>query len=353
MLYISDNCTNPYFNLAEEEYLLKNFSEPIFRLWQNDNAIIVGRNQNTISEIDSNYVQQNNIAVVRRLSGGGAVYHDKGNLNYTFIENHRTTEDTSAMFARFTSPIIEALNSLGVKAYLEGRNDLLIEGRKFSGNAVAISHGRVLQHGTLLFESNISILSAALKAHPQKFEGKGVKSNISRVTNIKEHLCKKSITEEKQRIAEENEQVAGDNSKREEVSVLWFKKYLGDWVIAHNKDIRQYSLTEEDKRAIEKLVREKYSTAEWNYGESPKYAFSNSARFKGGGVEVYFTVNKGVIESLKICGDYFFTLPTEEFAKALIGTAHTREAITKKISTLNSGAYFNNITSDEIVNLFF
>lgn len=329
MLYISDNCTNPYFNLAEEEYLLKNFTEPIFRLWQNENAIIVGKNQNTLSEIDTNYVQQNNIAVVRRLSGGGAVYHDKGNLNYTFIENLHSSEDTSTMFARFTAPIIEALNSLGVRAYLEGRNDLLIDGRKFSGNAVAISKGRVLQHGTLLFESNISTLSAALKAHPQKFEGKGVKSNVSRVTNIKEHL------------------------KNQEVDVQWFKEYLGNWVKAHNKNIRQYSLTEEDKKAIEKLVKEKYSTSEWNYGESPKYTFSNSARFKGGSVEVYFTVNKGVIESLKICGDYFFTLPTEEFAAALIGTVHTPEALRQKISTLNSGAYFNNISSSEIVNLFF
>lgn len=336
MLYISDSCTNPYFNLAAEEYLLKNFSEPIFRLWQNHNAIIVGRNQNTLSEIDYNYVQQNHIAVVRRLTGGGAVFHDAGNLNYTFIENRRASEETSAMFARFTAPIIEALNSLGVKAYLEGRNDLLIEGRKFSGNAVAIQNNRVLQHGTLLFESNISTLAAALKAHPQKFEGKGVKSNVSRVTNIKEHL-------KKERIAEENG----------EIDVLWFKEFLGKFVCRGNKDITQYSFTEQDIKAIEKLAKEKYATDEWNYGSSPKYTFSNKGRFKGGSVEVYFTVNKGVIESLRVCGDYFFTRPTEEFAHALTGTPHTREALEQKISTLNSGAYFNNISADEIVNLFF
>ncbi len=345
MLYISDNCIDPYFNLAEEEYLLKSFKEPIFRLWQNHNAIIVGKNQNTISEIDCNYVKENNIAVVRRLSGGGAVYHDVGNLNYTFIENLQTQEESSAMFARFTAPIIDALNSLGVRAYLEGRNDLLIDGRKFSGNAVAISQGRVLQHGTLLFESNISALAAALKTNPQKFADKAVKSNVSRVTNIKEHLNKERIAE--------NKATNGKMIEEEDINVLWFKNYLGDWVCAHNKDIVQYTLTEDDIKAIKKLAEEKYSTQEWNYGISPKYTFSNNGRFAGGRVEVYFTVNKGVIENLKICGDYFFTLPTEEFCGAIIGTPHTRKALEQKISTLNTGAYFNNICADEIINLFF
>ena len=153
MLYISHPCTDPYWNLAAEEYLLKEFQQPIFRLWRNQNAIIVGRYQNTLAEVDINYVKENSIKVVRRLTGGGAVFHDLGNLNFTFIEARIPGEDASAMFRRFTQPIIEALNNIGIKAYLEGRNDLLIEGRKFSGNAVCIHNNRILQHGTLLFNA--------------------------------------------------------------------------------------------------------------------------------------------------------------------------------------------------------
>jgi len=230
-LCIFDKGTDPYWNLAAEEYLLKEFKQPVFRLWRNDNAIIVGCNQNTLAEIDAQFVKEHNIKVVRRLTGGGAVFHDLGNLNYTFIEPRRyATDECSAsersddtrnelkkrcdenqsesenekrngncttrfenpaeMFKRFTSPIIKALNNIGVPAYLQGRNDLLIDGRKFSGNAVCIWHNRVLQHGTLLFASNVADLSGALKARPEKFIGKSVASNSQRVTNISEHLNK-------------------------------------------------------------------------------------------------------------------------------------------------------------------
>ena len=233
MIYISDNYTDPYFNLAEEEYLFYHFKEPIFRLWQNDNAIIVGKNQNTLSEINYDYVKENNIKVVRRLTGGGAVYHDLGNLNYTFIEHYSKKESVEDMFERFTRPIIDALNSLGVKAYLEGRNDLMIDGKKFSGNAVAIEKGRILQHGTLLFESNFDILSNALLSKPEKFQDKAVKSNIKRVTNIREHL----------------------NQSKDTRDIGWFKDFLGNWVCTHIEGIKQYTLTEEDVKNIEKIAR--------------------------------------------------------------------------------------------------
>ena len=188
MLLIVDKTTNPYWNLSAEEYLLTKVKEPVFRLWQNENAIIVGRNQNAIAEINTQFVEENNIKVVRRLTGGGAVFHDLGNLNYTFIENKVASENTDQMFQRFTAPVIEALNNIGVKAYLHGRNDLLIDGRKFSGNAICINNNRILQHGTLLFNSSINNLSGALKTRAEKFIGKAVQSNRSRVTNISEHL---------------------------------------------------------------------------------------------------------------------------------------------------------------------
>src|SRR5574344_143850 len=331
MLFISDISVDPYRNLAEEEYLLKYKTEPIFRLWRNPNAMSVGRYQNTLAEIDVDYVKEHNIKVVRRLTGGGAVFHDLGNINFTFIQERTPGEDTSAMFRRYTAPILEALNSLGVKAYLEGRNDLLIEGRKFSGNAVCIWKDRVLQHGTLLFDSSMSNLASALKSRPEKFIGKAVQSNRSRVTNIKEHI-------------------------KEKKDVLWFKDFLGDYVCKHwngNDKAVKYELSKSENEAVGTLKNIKYSTDCWNFGSSPQYSLSNIRKFSGGILEFYFTVNDGIITDLNISGDYFFTAQTEDFIKKMIGTVHTKEAITKKVSALNSDAYFANINSDDIVNMFF
>ena len=188
MICIVDSTTDPYWNLAAEEYLLTALSEPVFRLWRNAPSVIVGRYQNAAAEINSEYVRTRGIPVVRRLTGGGAVFHDLGNVNYTFIDRKVEGEDTAAMFRRFTAPVISALRSLGVEASLEGRNDLVISGRKFSGNAVCVHGGRVLQHGTLLFSASVADLSGALNTRPEKFIGKSVQSNRSRVTNISEHL---------------------------------------------------------------------------------------------------------------------------------------------------------------------
>ena len=186
MLYIYNKNTNPYFNLAAEEYVLKEFQEECFMLWRNEPSIIVGKNQNTLAEINLDYVRQHKIPVVRRLSGGGAVFHDLGNLNFTFIVN----EDVSSFsdFKRFTQPIIDVLRKLSVNAEFSGRNDITIDGKKISGNAQYYYKNRILHHGTLLFSSSITDLSAALKVRPVKFEDKGVKSVSKRVTNISEHL---------------------------------------------------------------------------------------------------------------------------------------------------------------------
>ena len=345
MLYITDNNTDPYWNLAAEEYLLKNFTQPIFRLWRNSSSIIIGQYQNAVAEIDMDYVKSNDIKVVRRLTGGGAVFHDLGNLNFTFIEPHTKSEEANAMFRRFTAPILEALNKLGVKAYLEGRNDLLIDGRKFSGNAMCISNGRVLQHGTLLFSASMNNLGAALKSRPEKFIGKAVQSNVSRVTNISEHLPQPMSIEE-------------------------FQQYLGEYICANynigincdlskkndeysDREIVLYSYTPADLEAIEKLKNEKYATARWNFGHSPAYSSNIVKKFPGGLLEFNFTVKKGTIEELEIFGDYFFTSPTEEFANYMKGTAHTHEAISKKIATIDTASYFNGISKNELLEMFF
>jgi lipoyltransferase and lipoate-protein ligase len=332
MLYISDNNTNPYWNLAAEEYLFKNFDKKIFRLWRNDNAIVVGRYQNTIAEIDTDYVEKNNVRVVRRLTGGGAVFHDLGNLNFTFIEDKIKGEDSSAMFKRFTSPIIEALNSLGVKAYLEGRNDLLIEGKKFSGNAISVYKNRILQHGTLLFSSSMPNLANALRNRPEKFQGKAVQSNRSRVTNISSWLTK-------------------------EMDIDSFKEFLGNFICNKYSDITPYEYSKEDLANIDKLYKEKYSTDKWNYGESPKYSFKKIVKLSGGVVEIYISVDHGYIKDIQIFGDYFFTLPTENFIAIFKDInnpiKYDKETISQVLDKIDIPSFFNNISKEELLEIFF
>ena len=337
MLYINDSCTDPHWTLAAEEYLLKNFTQPVFRLWRNESSIIIGHYQNAYAEMDMDYVRRNNIKVVRRLTGGGAVFHDLGNLNFTFVEARKSGEDASAMFRRFTAPILEALNNIGVKAYLEGRNDLLIEGKKFSGNAVCIHRKRTLQHGTILYSASMNTLGAALKSRPEKFIGKAVQSNRSRVTNICEHLLPDRFPKGVQ---------IND--------IQGFRAYLEEFICSRYPDIRPYSYTEEDMSAIGKLLEEKYSKDEWNIGSSPSYSFQKVAKLPGGLVEFYMSVSKGVIEKLEIRGDYFFTLPTEEFCSRISGCTHTPDAVAERLAGIGDiGAYFNNISAQELLGLFF
>lgn len=324
MRCIIDKGNDPYFNLAAEEYLLKECKEPIFRLWRNASSIIVGKNQNTAAEINSQFVREHNIPVVRRLSGGGAVFHDLGNINFTFIDKKREGEETSQMFARFTAPIVEALNKLGVKAYLEGRNDLLIDGKKFSGNAIAIHKDRVLQHGTLLFSASIADLSGALNARPEKFIGKGVQSTRSRVTNISEYLTKPMGVEE-------------------------FIEYIYSEISGSN-EVSEY--TQQEIEAITALRESKYATHQWNYGVSPKYSFSNTLKFEGGFVEIYLDIQKGVIEGCTIQGDYFFTAPTSELEKRLKGVINRYDDIYAAVSDIGIEKYIAGMTPEIFTNLF-
>ena len=337
MLYINDSCTDPYWNLAAEEYLLKNFTQPVFRLWRNENSIIIGHYQNAFAEIDVNFVKENGIKVVRRLTGGGAVFHDLGNLNFTFIEEKRGNEDTGVMFRRFTAPILDALNNVGIKAYLEGRNDLLIDGKKFSGNAVCIHKERVLQHGTLLYSASMHNLAEALKSRPEKFIGKAVQSNRSRVTNIKEHIPDDYLGSTGCYISD----------------IADFRKYLEEFICSRYPEITPYSYTPEDLESIEQLRATKYSLDSWNFGTSPSYSFKKVSKFQGGMVELFMNVSKGFITELQIMGDYFFTLPTEEFCNKLKGTEHTPEKIKARIEEIGPAPYFSNITLEELTSIFF
>lgn len=328
MYYIVDNSTDPQWNLAAEEYLFKHFKQPIFRLWRNEPSIIIGLHQNAFAEINIDYVKNNKIPVIRRLSGGGAVFHDLGNVNFTFIDNRVSGESTAEMFSRFTKPIIEALKSLGIDASLKGRNDLVIEDKKFSGNAVAVFKERILQHGTLLYSASMANLSEALANRPEHFKDKAVKSNRARVTNISDHLSNK-------------------------ISVEEFVTYLEKFITENlsNKYIK-YSYTPEDQAAIAKLTMEKYSKETWNYGSSPKYDYSKTERFEWGILELYMEVQKGVIEEIRFYGSYFFIKESSLLEKELRGCANTPEAIKEVIQKINLSDYFSNITEEEFLSMF-
>ena len=324
MLLINNTNTNAYFNLAMEEYFLKNTNEDIFLLWQNENSIIVGKNQNTLSEINYDYVKENNIKVVRRLSGGGAVFHDLGNINFTFIS---CNDNSFSDFKKFTMPIVEALKELNVHAEFSGRNDLLIDGQKFSGNAQYNYKNKVMHHGTLLFSSEINDLSNALKVKPSKFQGKSVKSVKSRVTNISSHLDK-------------------------EMTVLEFKDYLMDFINKRDENSHFYELNDKDVESINKLVEEKYSTWEWNFGYSPKYSLNNELKYPGGNVEFSLDVHDGLIKDIKFFGDFFGKEDISFIEDKLRNVKHNEYSIKSALEDVDINNYFLNYNMDILISGF-
>ncbi len=327
MLCIQNNSTDPYFNLAAEEFVLKNFKEDCFMLWRNRPSIIVGKHQNTLAEINIDYVRKEKIDVVRRLSGGGTVFHDLGNLNFTFIQNAKD-EKNLVDFKKYTMPIVEVLQQMGVDAKFEGRNDIMVSGKKISGNAEHVFKNRVLHHGTLLFLSNLSDLSKALKVNPLKYQDKGVKSVRSRVTNIGEHLLQKITVDE-------------------------FKNTILNYIINTNENAELYDYSKEDIIGINKLVEDKYSTWEWNFAYSPKYYFEKSAQTKKGSVEVQINVVKGIIESVKISGDFLREIDKQEIEDKLAGTRHQPDTIYKTLQEVLSDEKYNNDFLDDLVKAMF
>ena len=326
MLIIDSPSDNAYFNIASEEYLLGKYpKEDIFLLYVNAPSIIIGKFQNTLAEINLDYVNENNIKVVRRMSGGGAVYHDAGNLNFSFhtlLGNHDFMD-----FSTFTQPVVSLLNKLDIPARLEGRNDLLVDGKKFSGNAKLAKNGKMIQHGTILIDSQMQVLSDALKVNPLKFVDKAVKSNRARVTNLIGYLPSGFTT-------------------------VHFKELLMEEMRLENPEAKISTFSPFDIESIEKLVKEKYETWDWNFGFSPNYNFKKAIKIPAGFIELHLDLHKGYIERAKIFGDFFASKSIHEIESLLVGKKHELEEIDLLLRSVDLTAYFGQVDASEILTLF-
>jgi lipoate-protein ligase A len=326
------------YNLALEEYVLKNLKEDIIILWQSDNSVIIGKNQNTVDEINADYVKTNKVNVIRRITGGGAVYHDVGNINFSYITNIDGNETTNMdTFHTFTTPLIELLQSYGIPAEFRGRNDLVVNGMKFSGNAQARHEDRLLHHGTILFNSDLTKLGNILKQKSDKFKSKGVKSVESRVTNLLPYF--------------KEGQVLTINEFKHDL----LRKFLQiDNIEAITPFI--YNLSENDKQKIDDLFKNKYSSYSWNYGEvqEPEFNFIRYCRYEGvGGITFQLKIIDSKIIMVKIIGDFLGYKDIVKIEEALKNTNFERIEVKAKLKCFNLNNYIRNITLDNILDCLF
>lgn len=323
MKYIVNKSHNPFYNIALEAYAFRELrdEDELFILWINEPTIVIGKHQNAIEEINKAYTDEHGIHVVRRLSGGGAVYHDLNNLNYTIISNK--TQEGAFDFKTFSQPVIETLADLGVTATFTGRNDLEIDGKKFCGNAQAYYKGRMMHHGCLLFDVDMTVLGNALQVSKDKIESKGVKSVRARVTNILDELAEKMTVEA-------------------------FSEQLLNKIKEQYPDMTEYVLSEADLENIQNLADNQFATWNWTYGKSPDYTIKRSVRYPAGKLTSYVKVEKSVITGLKIYGDFFGIKDVSDIEEELIGLRYEYQDVLDKLRTVETTQYFTNITPQEI-----
>ena len=327
MRFLKNPRTNPYMNLALDEYAMKHIDvgEDYFYLWRNDPSVIIGKNQNAAEEVNQEFIDRRNINVARRVSGGGAVYHDLGNINFTFIIN--VDDPGKVNFKKYTQPIIDALAAMGVKSEASGRNDILIDGKKISGVAQRMSGNRLMHHGTLIYDVNIEDMVEALNVDPDKIISKGVKSVRSRVTTIKEHLPEGSTLEN-----------------------FWDELH---YHLSNKNQDEEIFLTQEDLDKITHEAETKFSTWDWVYGYSPEFNLKNSKRFGGGRIEVLMDVKEGKIQSIRFMGDYLGLNDVQEVEDKLVGVRFKTEDVASVLSEFDLDLYFGSITLDEIISVIF
>jgi lipoate-protein ligase A len=322
LLVIFDKCQDPYFNLASEEFLLaeRRFAQPVIRLWQNSPAVIVGRFQNTLAEINREFVAEKSIAVVRRITGGGAVYHDLGNVNYTVAQ---PTSGKIIDFAHFTEPVIELLAGYGIKAENHGRNDIEACGCKISGGAQTIKDNRVLHHGTLLFAVKLDTLAQALRAKEHKLATRGVSSIRERVGNIVDFM-------------------------RQPLPVEVFLKDLEKHFLKQPGS-RPYEFSAREQAAIQKLRDDKYSRWEWNYGQSPDFNIERTVKYPWGELALFLLAKGGRIEEISVYGDFFSQSDVRGAFRKLRGAALEEASLREKIRQMDLAAVLPELTEQELL----
>ncbi|HEU4564456.1 MAG TPA: lipoate--protein ligase [Gemmatimonadaceae bacterium] len=329
MLFIDNRgITDPRVNLALEEHVLRHkpADDECLLFYVNVPSIIIGRNQNTIEEIDPDVVAARGIHVVRRVSGGGAVYHDLGNLNFSFITPF--VEGRFNRYDHFTRPVIEVLRDLGVPAELGGRNDILAEGRKISGNAQFATPGRMFSHGTLLLDSNLDDVTAALRPKPGKVESKGVKSIRSRVANISEFARERiGVDELRERIIE---RIFGTRDRAK---------------------LPMVEITDDDWAAVRDLVERKYGAWAWNYGENPACNVQRARRFPAGEIDVRLDVQQGRIAGIRIFGDFMGRAEVGSLEARLAGVPYERGAIEEALAGVSLADYFGEVSAAEVMDV--
>lgn len=321
----SDRTDAPFFHAAED-FLMDNTQKPVFMLWRAKKCILLGKNQNAWKQVNLDYIKEREILLVRRSSGGGTVFCDLGNINFSFIENHGTEKVNN--YRLFTKPIVDVLNKMGIPAIFSGRNDLTIEGQKFSGNAQYRKKNRLLHHGTLLFSADLKDLAGALKTDPLKYKDRGIESAAKRVTNIASHLA-------------------------EPMDVLDFRELIYTHMHATDADAMVRDFTEAEVLEIEKIADQKYRDWNWTIGQSPKYDFHRKHRFAGGIVEIDLSVQKGLVTDIIFHGDFLSRLDLTDIQLAMVGQRHDPETLLAILKQFPLEEYFYGITEEELLSLLF
>ncbi len=325
MKLILNSNNDPAVNLALEEYCVRNLdveNEMYLLFYINKPSVIIGKHQNTIEEINKQFVDKNGIQVVRRISGGGAVYHDFGNLNFSFITKY--SPEFFHNFEKFTKPLVETLREMGVEAELGGRNDIVVGGRKISGNAQFTNLKSMFSHGTLLFNSNLDDVVQALNVKMDKIESKGIKSVRSRVANISELLS-------------------------ESITIHDFKERITNSIFKEYESLPLYILTDSEWEKVHKLSEQKYRTWEWNFGRSPEFNLQKVNRFEFGQIDVRIFVKDGEIQEIKFYGDFLGYGDSEDIENKLKGVLFKDSEVESALKNTDLKYYFGNIELKDFV----
>ena len=326
MRFLRNTETDTYYNMAFDEYCLESLAldEPVFYLWQNRPAVIVGLNQEVNTEVNLDYLKQNNIVLARRVSGGGAVYHDWGNLNYTIVGR---SEDLERDYPEYAGLMMQALRKLGVPAELSGRNDILVGGKKVSGFAKRVIKNRLMVHGTLMYDVNLDVLTQSLNPPVTKLQTKGIASVRSRVTNLCEHLPELKDIQD-------------------------FKNQL-ERALSNGYADQEYTLLSSEIDHIRCLAHEKFARWDWIYGRSPRATLTHSAKLSCGNIEIHLVLNENRIVSCRFGGDFIGNLPSSDVEICLTGAFYDIPSVQKCLSRIELCNYFDGVKEEDLIRLIF